>query len=65
MKIIDAEWTPEINMLLIKCNCGREFWWRADRINVRCSKCERVENNFNIKNRGRYIEGSIKYGKTN
>ena len=43
LRIVDARWTPVVNMLLIQCDCGRTFEHRADRWNVRCT-CGRREN---------------------
>ena len=37
MKIVGARWTPRVNMLVIVCDCGREFEHRADRWRVRCT----------------------------
>jgi len=39
MKILDARWTPQVNMLKIACTCGTEFEHRADRWNIRCPYC--------------------------
>jgi len=37
MRIVDAKWTPRVNMLIIKCTaCDRRFEHRADRWQVRC-----------------------------
>jgi hypothetical protein len=36
MKIIDARWTPRVNILKIRCVCGHEFEHRAARRWVRC-----------------------------
>lgn len=44
MKLIDAAWTPTVNMLKIKCDCGYEFMRRSDRQNVRCPHCGRMDN---------------------
>lgn len=41
MKIIDARWTPRVNMLLIECLCGNRFEHRSDRWIVRCRRCGR------------------------
>lgn len=41
MKIIDAEWTPRCNLLVIRCGCGVRFRHRADRWRVQCPFCER------------------------
>jgi hypothetical protein len=42
MRIIDARWTPIINLLIISCDCGRQFEHRADRWTVRCN-CGRTQ----------------------
>jgi len=40
MQLIDAKWTPKVNLLKIKCRCGNEFWHRADRWRVKCPECD-------------------------
>ena len=42
MRIVSARWTPQINMLLIHCPCGRQHEHRADRWWVCCPFCEAV-----------------------
>lgn len=44
MKIIDARWTPRVNMLMIECNCGNRFEHRADRWIVKCMNCMRQDH---------------------
>jgi predicted RNA-binding Zn-ribbon protein involved in translation (DUF1610 family) len=44
MRLRDAEWTPEINLLLIDCDCGQRIKHRADRWKVRCPACGREDN---------------------
>ena len=44
MKIINAVWTPDINILIIKCACGNKIRHRADSWNVRCLKCQAIGN---------------------
>lgn len=44
MKIINARWTPKVNMLIIRCDCGHEFEHRADRWGVKCLNCKRQEH---------------------
>jgi hypothetical protein len=39
-RLIDARWTPQVNMLLIECSCGERFEWRADRAFAECPSCE-------------------------
>lgn len=38
-EIIDARWTSKVNIIKIKCSCGKEFETRADRNKVLCPKC--------------------------
>jgi len=51
MKIIDARWTPQINILLILCTCGNTFEHRADRWRCRCFNCHREERLDKIRDR--------------
>jgi len=44
MKIINSEWTPQVNMLAIECDCGRQFSHRADRWKIECPICHRTDN---------------------
>lgn len=39
MEIVDAEWTPKVNMLVIECSCGKTFKHRADRWRPKCPEC--------------------------
>lgn len=43
MTLVDVFWTPKVNMLVVKCDCGRTFEHRLDCWTVRC-KCGRAEN---------------------
>lgn len=56
MTIINAQWTPTVNILRIKCRCGHMFGWRADRRKVQCPKCGRQDDLLAIKNRSPKIE---------
>jgi len=49
MKIIDARWTPGYNQLRILCECGRQFWHRADRRKIKCKHCWRTEDCIELK----------------
>jgi len=41
MKIIDSEWTPQVNFLKIHCDCTGVTWrHRADRWRVVCPQCD-------------------------
>ncbi len=40
MKIIDAEWTPRYNKLVIECSCGKVYKARADRWYSTCPRCK-------------------------
>jgi len=42
MEIIDAKWTPKVNLLKIKCCCGNKFYHRADRKKVKFFNCNRA-----------------------
>jgi hypothetical protein len=53
MVIINAVWTPKINLLLIGCQCGKLLWHRTDRWKVQCP-CGRTENLGVI--RDRYVD---------
>ncbi len=43
MQIVDAYWTPRVNIYIIQCRCGARFhspvdlWWH------RCPHCQRKE----------------------
>jgi hypothetical protein len=39
MTIIDAVWTPVVNMLVLRCRCGVSTHHRADRWRVVCEGC--------------------------
>ena len=42
MRIIDAEWGPKANKLLVECDdCGRRFKHRSVRWNVICPGCKK------------------------
>jgi len=60
MKIINAEWTPKVNMLVIKCKCNNKFYHKADRIKIKCPKCGKIGNCFDVKNNGVHFERKIK-----
>jgi len=48
MEIIDARWTPVVNMLLLECICGRRFEHPANRTWARCT-CGRSWNILKLK----------------
>jgi len=41
MKIVDAKWTPQFNLYIIRCDCGREFQHRTDRWSITCPFCHK------------------------
>lgn len=43
MKVIDIKWTPNVNKLIILCDCGKKFEHRLDRWWVRCKVCGRKQ----------------------
>ena len=44
MKIVDAEWTPQVNYYLVSCDCGHEFKARTDRWKVTCPFCYKASD---------------------
>jgi len=50
-RIVDADWTPEVNILLIRCRCGVTAKHRADRWIFRCPSCFHEESLEVIRNR--------------
>ena len=57
--IIDATWTPKVNVLLIKCGrCYDEFRFPANRVNVSCPQCGSYDNMHRIKSRGAELNGN-------
>ena len=40
MRLLDAVWTPKVNMLLLLCDCGKHLYHRADRWQVVCPRCK-------------------------
>ena len=58
LRIISAHWTPEINWLGMKCQCGEQFSVRADRWWVTCPFCFYRERLNTI--RDRYVEENPK-----
>ena len=39
MKIIDARWMLEVNMILIQCECDYEFWLTANVVDCNIIVC--------------------------
>ena len=44
MQLLDAVWTPKINMVVIECDCGFMFQRRADMWKVVCPRCGKYDN---------------------
>ena len=44
VKIVDAIWTPQVNLMVIVCDYGEEFRHLANRWRVKCPGCGRTEN---------------------
>lgn len=55
MKIIDVRWTPTMNILKIRCDCGKEFERRADKVKVTCPSCYKIGDLHFLKS----IEGEL------
>ena len=58
MHIVSARWTPQVNMLLIHCLCGRQHEHRADRWRVRCPFCGILRNIKKL--REEYVNDTIR-----
>ena len=39
MEVLDAYWTPRVNILFVQCACGEIFEVRANKRWVSCPKC--------------------------
>jgi hypothetical protein len=50
MHIVGARWTPSINMMEVRCQCGITFDHRADRWTVRCP-CGRTDHLQKLRDR--------------
>ena len=44
MKIVRHRQTRHFVVLLVRCQCGRKFLHRFDRLRVACLRCGRVED---------------------
>ena len=44
MEQIDAHWTQTVNLLTIRCDCGKEFIHRVDRWTMICPACGKRES---------------------
>lgn len=42
MHLLSARWTARVNILLIRCDCGRSLEHPANRRRVVCSGCGKV-----------------------
>lgn len=51
MKIIDAAWTPGVNILIVECVCGESFEHPTNRWAVRCPECGKTDNLKNLRER--------------
>ena len=36
MIILDVKWAKQVNILLVKCDCGKEFWWPTNISLITC-----------------------------
>ncbi len=53
MRIVEAKWTPRVNVLTIECECGKLFDHRTDRWRAKCPKCGTVQDLGDIRERYR------------
>jgi len=37
MRIVDAKWYGNVNRVVVRCQCGREFEHRSDGVNIMLS----------------------------
>lgn len=54
MEIVEARWTPRVNLLRVRCGCGKEHEHRADRWTVRCPHCGALDHLGSL--RAAYVE---------
>ena len=43
MVIYNVEWTPFVNMLKVKCDCGKHFSWQTNITLIECIFCGNKE----------------------
>lgn len=61
MTIVDAYWTPAVNILKIQCDCGHMFYQRSDRQNVKCSNCKATQNLHAIRQSDLESQDEVKF----
>lgn len=49
MEIKDARWTPRVNILLMKCQCGHTFEHPANRKWAVCPQCQSKTDTLRLK----------------
>lgn len=49
MIVVDAYWTPSVNVLFVQCDCGEIFEVRANKRWVSCPKCYSVADMLLLK----------------
>lgn len=51
-KEIKAQWTPEVNLVLLECmNCKQQDWFKTSRVKVWCKTCLNQGNMHMIRER--------------
>lgn len=53
MTLLDAYWTAQVNMLVLRCPCGRTLLHRSDRARAYCRPCGHIERLERV--RARYV----------
>ena len=57
IKIVDARWTREVNLLTLGCSSCLQTWQhRADRRTVRCPNCGTLDDILGIRDRENHEE---------
>ena len=49
--IVDCRWTPQVNILVLKCPCGMRYDQRADRWVTVCPWCTHRDDLFHVRQR--------------
>jgi len=44
LKLIDAKWSPRVNILIIQCDCGSVINHAADKVLIHCVLCRAYKN---------------------
>lgn len=62
MKILTANWMPNVNWLTMLCDCGEQFETRADRWRIVCPHCGRRSNMDDVRHEYLRLQGGNRKG---